>query len=92
MQAATAATGIDPPGAPTLDSNALMIEAALAGLGVAYVPESYAREALTKKRLVAVLSEWCCVIPGLFLYFPGNRHIPAGLRAFIDLLRQESAR
>jgi DNA-binding transcriptional LysR family regulator len=82
---------IDPPGALTLDSNTLMIEAALRGLGIAYVPEPYAREALAKKRLVAVLSDWCPVIPGLFLYFPGNRHIPAGLRAFIDLLRQESA-
>lgn len=81
---------IDPPGALTLDSNTLMIEAALAGLGIAYVPEPYAREALAKKRLVAVLSDWCPVIPGLFLYFPGNRHIPAGLRAFIDLLRQAS--
>lgn len=81
---------IDPPGALTLDSNTLMVEAALDGLGIAYVPEPYAREALAKKRLVAVLSDWCPAIPGLFLYFPGNRHIPAGLRAFIDLLQEQS--
>ncbi|RDV00217.1 LysR family transcriptional regulator [Trinickia dinghuensis] len=81
------AVTIDPPGALTLDSNTLMVEAALDGLGIAYVPESYARDALARKRLVAVLSEWCPEIPGLFLYSPGNRHIPAGLRAFIDLLR-----
>ncbi|WP_321790048.1 LysR family transcriptional regulator [Paraburkholderia sp. J94] len=78
---------IDPPGALTLDSITLMAEAATDGLGVAYIPESYAREALARKRLVAVLTDWCPLIPGLFLYFPGNRHIPAGLRAFIDLLR-----
>lgn len=78
---------IDPPGALTLDSNTLMVEAALDGLGIAYVPEPYAREALARKRLVAVLSDWCPSIPGLFLYFPGNRHIPAGLQAFIQLLR-----
>lgn len=79
---------IDPPGVLTLDSNTLMLEAALDGLGIAYVPEPYARDALVRKRLVAVLSDWCPFIPGLFLYFPGNRHIPAGLRAFIDLLRE----
>jgi DNA-binding transcriptional LysR family regulator len=82
------AVAIDPPGALTLDSNTLMVEAALDGLGIAYVPEPYVRDALARKRLVAVLSDWCPVIPGLFLYFPGNRHIPAGLRAFIDLLRE----
>jgi DNA-binding transcriptional LysR family regulator len=79
---------IDPPGALTLDSNALMIEAAIDGLGVAYVPEMYARAALARKRLVTVLDEWSPSIPGLFLYFPGNRHIPAGLRALIDLLKE----
>ena len=33
---------IDPPGALTLNSNALMVEAATDGLGIAYVPENYA--------------------------------------------------
>jgi DNA-binding transcriptional LysR family regulator len=79
---------IDPPGALTLDNSTLMVEAALDGLGIAYVPQPYAREALARKRLVAVLSDWCPSIPGLFLYFPGNRHIPAGLQAFIRLLRE----
>ncbi|WP_321870158.1 LysR family transcriptional regulator [Paraburkholderia tropica] len=80
---------IDPPGALTLDSNTLMVEAALDGLGIAYVPEPYARDALARKRLVAVLEDWCPAIPGLFLYFPGNRHIPAGLRALIEVVRAE---
>jgi DNA-binding transcriptional LysR family regulator len=79
---------IDPPGALTLDNNTLMVEAALDGLGIAYVPEPYARDALKRKRLVAVLSEWSPAIPGLFIYFPGNRLIPAGLRAFIDLVKE----
>jgi DNA-binding transcriptional LysR family regulator len=81
---------IDPPGALTLDSNALMIEAAIDGLGIAYVPEMYARAALARKRLVTVLDEWCPLVPGLFLYFPGNRHIPAGLRALIALLKEST--
>lgn len=81
---------IDPSGALTLDSSTLMVEAALDGLGIAYVPESYARDALARKRLVAVLSDWCPAILGLFLYFPGNRHVPAGLQAFVRLLRERA--
>jgi DNA-binding transcriptional LysR family regulator len=79
---------IDPPGALTLDSNTLMVEAAIDALGIAYVPEHYVLEALARKRLVAVLDDWCPAIPGLFLYFPGSRHIPAGLRALVALLRE----
>lgn len=79
---------IDVPGALTLDSSSLMVQAAQAGLGVAYVPESYARAAIDAKHLATVLEDWCPPMPGLFLYFPRNRHIPAGLRAFVDTLRE----
>ena len=78
---------IDVPGTLTLDSNSLMVEAAIGGLGVAYVPEPYAHAALDDGRLVSVLEDWCPRIPGLSLYFPGNRHMPAGLRAFIDTIQ-----
>ncbi|GAA5233298.1 LysR family transcriptional regulator [Verticiella sediminum] len=78
---------IDAPGPLTLDSNPLMVAAAIEGLGIAYVPEPYARAALDDGRLVTVLEDWCPRIPGLSLYFPGNRHVPASLRAFIDTIR-----
>lgn len=78
---------IDAPGPLTLDNSQLMVEAAVAGLGVAYVPEIDAQDALRDGRLVAVLEDWCPPIPGLRLYFPGSRHVPASLRAFIDTLR-----
>ncbi len=79
---------IDVPGALTLDNSQLMVEAAEAGMGIAYVPEPYARPALDDGRLVAVLEDWCPPIPGLFIYFPRNRHVPASLRAFIDAIRE----
>lgn len=82
---------IDVPGVLTLDNNQLMVEAALDGLGIAYVPEPYARDALDDGRLVTVLEDWCPVIPGLFLYFPGTRHMPTSLRAFIDMVRTGAA-
>ena len=78
---------VDVPGALTLDNNQLIVEAAIDGLGIAYVPEPYARAALHDERLVPVLEDWCPTIPGLFLYFPRTRHMSTSLRAFIDMVR-----
>lgn len=78
---------IDVPGALTLDHSGLMVEAAIAGLGVAFVPEDVARAGLESKKLAIVLEDWAPAIPGLCLYYPGNRHVPAGLRAFIDMVK-----
>lgn len=63
----------------------MMVEAA-AGMGIAYVAEAVALEA---GKLALVLEEWCPPGPGLCLYYPGRRHVPAGLRAFIEVLRQK---
>ncbi|EIC86160.1 LysR family transcriptional regulator [Serratia sp. M24T3] len=79
---------LDVPGMLTLDNIQLMLEAAIDGLGIAYLPDSYMREDLQHGRLTAVLEDWSPPIPGLCLYFPQNRHMPANLRVFIDLLRE----
>jgi DNA-binding transcriptional LysR family regulator len=79
---------VDVPGTLTLDHIGLMTEAAVDGLGIVYVPERSARPYLNDERLVMVLSDWCPWISGLFLYYPGRRHVPAGLRAFIEVLRE----
>jgi DNA-binding transcriptional LysR family regulator len=83
---------VDAPGALTLDHNGLMVEAAEAGLGIAFVPEPFARRALEEGRLVALLAEWSPAIPGLCLYYPGHRHAPPALRAFIEELRSAQRR
>ncbi len=79
---------VDVPGALTLDHTELMTEAAAAGLGIAYVSDRSARRYIERGTLVTVLDEWCPWIPGLFLYYPGHRHVPPGLRAFIDVLKE----
>ena len=79
---------VEVPGPLILDHVELMAEAAAAGLGIAYVPERTADPFVAAGRLVTVLDEWCPRIPGLFLYYPGHRQVPPGLRAFIDVLKQ----
>ncbi len=81
---------IDPSGQLTLDNPEIMAEAAIIGLGIAYVPERVVTRSLAEGRLVKVLEDWCPPIPGLFLYYPGHRHIPSGLQAFIEVLRERN--
>ncbi|WP_106478884.1 LysR family transcriptional regulator [Phytohalomonas tamaricis] len=76
------------PGTLTLDHPLLMCEAAAQGLGIAYVSEVALRPWLERNELVTLLDEWCPRIPGLCLYYPGHRHVPAGLRAFIEVVRE----
>ena len=79
---------IDAPGFLTLDESGLMLEAALAGAGLAYIGEPSAAEHIAAGRLEVVLADWTPPYPGLSLYFAGRRHIPARLRALIDLIRE----
>jgi DNA-binding transcriptional LysR family regulator len=82
---------IDVPGTLTLGSDRLMIEAALAGVGIAYLSEFTIATQIEAGRLVPALGEWIPASPGLALYYPGHRHMTAGLRAFIDLAREQAA-
>ncbi len=79
---------MDVPGPLTLDNPELMLEAAAAGLGLAYVSDRSAMPFIEQGALVTLLDDWCPPIPGLFLYYPGRRHVPPGLRAFMDVLRE----
>lgn len=86
------AVEIDVPGALTLDETTLMVEAALAGAGLTYLSEWTVREHIAAGRLIPMLEAWSPPYPGLCLYYPGRRHVPAGLRALIDLIREVNAR
>jgi len=81
---------IDVPGVLTLDESTLMLEAARAGLGLAYGSQWSAAADLAAGTLVPVLEEWTPPYGGLSLYYPGRRHVPAGLRALIELIRERS--
>jgi DNA-binding transcriptional LysR family regulator len=80
---------IDVRGPLTLDRDPLMIDAALEGAGIAYVSEWEVSALIARKKLVRVLEDWTPKYPGFCLYYPGHRHVPAALRAFVQLLQQK---
>lgn len=79
---------IDVPGALSLDDSALMVDAAINGLGIAFVPEPFARAALDDGRLVLLLEDWSPPFDGLCLYYASWRQVPAPLKAFIAVMRE----
>lgn len=79
---------LDVDGPMTLGNLNLMVEAALAGIGIAWVQDALVTEHLAAGRLVQVLAEWSPAFPGLCLYYPGNRHPPAALRLFAQAVRE----
>jgi DNA-binding transcriptional LysR family regulator len=65
----------------------LAVEAAVGGLGVIYLFEDWLRPHLDSGALEPVLEPWWQTFTGPFLYYPGRRHLPAPLRAFVDFIR-----
>lgn len=67
-------------------SSEAAIATALDGLGWCYTFESFVADHVKNGRLVPVLDDWCPFFPSPYLYYPSRRHVPAGLRAFIDFI------
>jgi DNA-binding transcriptional LysR family regulator len=73
---------------PLIVNNAdLLREAALAGLGLAFVYENEVLADIRAKRLTRTLDEWCPTFPGYYLYHPSRRQTPPALTALIAALR-----
>ncbi len=74
----------------TFNTSAMMIDAALLGYGIAYVPESLVVDHVTAGRLQLVLDDWCPKFPGFFLYYPSRRQNSAAFSVVLNALRGES--
>ena len=70
-----------------IDDTHLVIQAALAGVGVGLAYEEQVADYIAKRRLVRVLEDWTPPIPGFFMYYPSRQHQPAALAALVNMLR-----
>jgi len=65
----------------------LAVQAAVDGLGIIHLFEEWLRPRIESGALEPVLAPWWQSFSGPFLYYPGRRHLPAPLRAFVDFIR-----
>jgi DNA-binding transcriptional LysR family regulator len=64
-----------------------MLNAAVAGFGLAYVPEDVAEPHLAKGRLKRVLADWCPPYAGYHLYYPSRRQTTPAFTLLVGALR-----
>jgi DNA-binding transcriptional LysR family regulator len=86
---------IEPSGPLTVRVGAttdLAVDAAIAGTGIVALFEEWLRPHLDSGVLEPVLETWWQPFSGPFLYYPGRRHLPAPLRAFVDFISQQHRR
>lgn len=65
----------------------MRVRAALAGIGLAYLPEDQVRAHLAEGRLVQVLADWCPPFPGYHLYYPSRRQPTSAFTVLVEALR-----
>jgi DNA-binding transcriptional LysR family regulator len=65
-----------------------MLNAALSGFGLAYVPQDLAQPHVAKGRLRQVLEDWCPPYTGYHLYYPSRRQPSAAFALLVDALRE----
>jgi DNA-binding transcriptional LysR family regulator len=74
----------------TFSEAELAINAAAAGHGVILLFEEWLQPYMTSGQLQPILQDWWLTFPGPFLYYPGRRHLPAPLRAFVDFVSKRT--
>jgi DNA-binding transcriptional LysR family regulator len=77
-------------GRVVLNSVPMIRQAALDGLGLAYMPEDFVEDQLRDGRLVRVLQDWCPPMPGYHLYYTSRRQPSPAFALVVDALRYGS--
>ncbi len=83
---------IEPAGPLTVRVGAatdLAVDSAIAGVGVISLFEDWLQPYFDSGALEPVLPDWWQSFSGPFLYYPGRRHLPAPLRAFVDFIARQ---
>lgn len=68
------------------------LRAALAGFGLAYLPEDMVLEHIAARRLVRALEDWCPHFTGYHLYYPSRRQTSRAFSVVVDALRHRKRR
>jgi DNA-binding transcriptional LysR family regulator len=71
----------------TCNGTAQLLNGALAGLGLAYVPEGMVEAHIAKGRLRRVLADWCPPFSGYHLFYPSRRQSSAAFSLVVEALR-----
>ena len=71
----------------TFNGSGPMLDAALAGFGLAYLPEDSVQAHLADGRLIRVLADWCPPYPGYHLYYPSRRQPTPAFSLLVEALR-----
>ncbi|WP_407972603.1 LysR family transcriptional regulator [Burkholderia pyrrocinia] len=74
-------------GQVTFNGTYEMLDAALAGYGLAYVPADLAAPHVAAGRLDSVLDDWCPTFSGHHLYYASRRQSSRALAVIVDALR-----
>lgn len=75
----------------TFNGSASILRAALAGAGLAFLPETMVLEHIAAGRLRRVLDDWCDVFEGYYAYYPSRRQSSSAMKVIIDALRHDTA-
>lgn len=81
---------VDVPGMLSAADTQSVIDAALAGVGIAYCLEWRIRDELQGGRLVEVLPQWSCLGAPLCMYYSSQRQSQPGLRQLMEMIRQQN--
>ena len=71
----------------TFNTTGQLLNGALAGLGLAYVPEGMVQPHISKGRLTRILADWCPPYSGYHLFYPSRRQSSAAFSLVVDALR-----
>lgn len=74
------------------NDGSVLVDAAVAGVGLAYVFEDMVSGLVSEKRLVRVLDGYCPTIPGYFLYYPSRLNLAPKLAVLVDFLKRGRGR
>lgn len=73
----------------TFNTSEHIVDAALAGFGIAFLPEEEFGTHISDGRLVRILEPWCLPFPGYYLYYPSRKQPSPAFSLVVDALRNK---